>query len=79
MVQCCDVLNGKILNQDKNGFSVYNDERYFYLKFLAVDKNEIDNLVKALKKNDYDSNLLNIKISGKVVIKFCPFCGEKIK
>lgn len=79
MVPCCDVLNGKILNQDKNGFSVYKDERYFYLKFLAVDKNEIDNLATVFKKNDYESNLRNIKISREVVITFCPFCGEKIK
>jgi hypothetical protein len=79
MVECCDALNGKMLNQDKHGFSVYKDEMCTYLKFLAIDEDEIDQFVETVMKCEFESKPTNIKISGEVVIRFCPFCGEKIK
>lgn len=76
--KCCDALSDKMLNQDKHGFSVYTDERYAYMKFLTIDQDEIDQFVETVIKCELESKPTNIKISGEVVIRFCPFCGEKI-
>ena len=75
---CCNILSTLIKNQSMNGFSISNDEDYFYLNFLTVDNVEMDNLVEIIMSSNVKLKSNNIKLSGQIVIKFCPYCGKKL-
>ena len=75
---CCVGMESKINKINQKGFSVVleNNNVNFVFNALDMDKEEI--LLKAFREKLIGLKLPSIGLSGKIQIKFCPFCGKEI-
>lgn len=75
---CCIGMQAKINKINQKGFSIILDDNCPNLVYNAIDMDKKEILLKAFQEKLNGLELPPIGISGKVQIKFCPYCGKEI-
>ena len=76
---CCALFNSRINNAKLKGFSISFESNLCHLIFRSINEKDENLFLETFREKLLGSKLPNMALSGKMVIKFCPFCGEKIK
>ena len=75
---CCVGMETSINNINKKGFSIVLESNCTSLVYNAINMDEEELLLKSFREKLIGLKLPAMGISGKVQIKFCPFCGSEI-
>lgn len=75
---CCEVFSSLQENKDKKGFSIFKQDKPFFFNFWSVNKSDEEEVVNAFRNQLIGMQLPSIALQGNVVIRYCPFCGEKL-